>query len=43
MGGVSCLANAVNDAFRAFGHVHAQMPHDHWRVWKIAEGLGLHG
>jgi len=43
VGGVSCLASAVNDAFRAFGHVHAQMPHDHWRIWKIAEGLGLHG
>ena len=43
VGGVSCLSNAINDAFRAFGHVHAQMPHDHWRIWKIAEGLGLHG
>jgi carbon-monoxide dehydrogenase large subunit len=43
VGGVSCLSNAVNDAFRAFGHVHAPMPHDHWRVWKIANGLGLHG
>jgi carbon-monoxide dehydrogenase large subunit len=43
VGGVSCLSNAVNDAFRSFGHVHAQMPHDHWRVWQVAEGLGLHG
>jgi carbon-monoxide dehydrogenase large subunit len=43
VGGVSCLSNAINDAFRPFGHIHAQMPHDHWRIWKIADGLGLHG
>ncbi len=43
VGGVSCLSNAVNDAFRAFGNVNAAMPHDHWRVWKVAHGLGLHG
>ncbi|MDT8344122.1 MAG: carbon monoxide dehydrogenase, partial [Thermohalobaculum sp.] len=43
VGGVPCFSNAVNDAFRAFGHVHAHMPHDHWRIWKIAHDLGLHG
>jgi carbon-monoxide dehydrogenase large subunit len=43
VGGVSCLSNAVNDAFRPFGHIHAHMPHDHWRIWTIANGLGLHG
>jgi len=33
----------VHDAFRPFGLVHSHMPHDQWRIWKIAEGLGLHG
>jgi aerobic carbon-monoxide dehydrogenase large subunit len=41
VGGVSAFSNAVNDAFAHFGLVHTQMPHDHWRVWKTAERLGL--
>ncbi len=43
VGGVSAFSNAVNDAFAHFGLTHAQMPHDHWRVWQTAEQLGLHG
>jgi aerobic carbon-monoxide dehydrogenase large subunit len=43
VGGVPCLSNAVNDAFAFLGSTHIQMPHDHWRVWTAAEGLGLHG
>jgi len=23
------------------GLTHTQMPHDHWRVWKTAQSLGL--
>ncbi len=43
VGGVPCFSNAVHDAFRAFGLRQSHMPHDHWRVWKIANDLGLHG
>jgi len=43
VGGVSAFSNAVNDAFAHKGLVHTQMPHDHWRVWKTAERLGLTG
>lgn len=43
VGGVPAFSNAVNDAFRAFGLTHTQMPHDHWRIWKTANNLGLHG
>lgn len=43
VGGVPAFSNAVHDAFRAFGLRHAHMPHDHWRIWKIANQLGLHG
>ena len=43
VGGVSAFSNAVNDAFAHLGLTHAQMPHDHWRVWETAEQLGLHG
>ncbi|MEZ5864114.1 MAG: aerobic carbon-monoxide dehydrogenase large subunit [Geminicoccaceae bacterium] len=43
VGGVSAFSNAVNDAFRPFGLTHAQMPHDHWRIWRTAQQLGLHG
>ncbi|NKB54759.1 MAG: carbon-monoxide dehydrogenase large subunit [Alphaproteobacteria bacterium] len=43
VGGVSAISNAVNDAFAHFGLTHTQMPHDHWRVWKTAERLGLTG
>jgi carbon-monoxide dehydrogenase large subunit len=43
VGGVPAFSNAVHDAFRAFGLRHSHMPHDHWRVWKIANDLGLHG
>ncbi|MEO1471240.1 MAG: aerobic carbon-monoxide dehydrogenase large subunit, partial [Pseudomonadota bacterium] len=43
VGGVPCFSNAVHDAFRAFGLRHSQMPHDHWRIWKTANDLGLHG
>jgi len=42
VGGVPAFSNAVHDAFRAFGLRQAHMPHDHWRVWKIANDLGLH-
>ncbi len=41
VGGVSAFSNAVNDAFAHAGLKHTQMPHDHWRVWKTAESLGL--
>ncbi|TYO90912.1 aerobic carbon-monoxide dehydrogenase large subunit [Oceanicella actignis] len=43
VGGVPAFSNAVHDAFRAFGLRQAHMPHDHWRIWRIAENLGLHG
>ncbi|WP_121633105.1 aerobic carbon-monoxide dehydrogenase large subunit [Tropicibacter alexandrii] len=43
VGGVPCFSNAVQDAFRPFGNVHTNMPHDHWRIWKTAHDLGLHG
>jgi carbon-monoxide dehydrogenase large subunit len=43
VGGVPAFSNAVHDAFRAFGLRQAHMPHDHYRVWKIAHDLGLHG
>ena len=43
VGGVSAFSNAVNDAFAHLGLTHTQMPHDHWRVWKTADKLGLHG
>ena len=42
VGGVPAFSNAVNDAFRAFGLTHTHMPHDHWRIWKTANQLGLH-
>lgn len=42
VGSVPAFSNAVQDAFRPFGHIHAHMPHDHARIWKIAHGLGLH-
>jgi carbon-monoxide dehydrogenase large subunit len=41
VGGVSAISNAVNDAFAHLGLTHTQMPHDHWRVWKTAQRLGL--
>ncbi|MGO8916170.1 MAG: aerobic carbon-monoxide dehydrogenase large subunit [Stellaceae bacterium] len=43
VGGVSAISNAVNDAFAHLGLVHTAMPHDHWRVWKTAQKLGLTG
>lgn len=43
VGGVSAFSNAVNDAFAHLGLTHTAMPHDHWRVWKTAQSLGLHG
>ena len=43
VGGVPCFSNAVHDAFRPFGLTQSHMPHDHWRVWKTARDLGLHG
>ncbi|MBS0125267.1 aerobic carbon-monoxide dehydrogenase large subunit [Thetidibacter halocola] len=42
VGGVPAFSNAVHDAFRAFGLRQSHMPHDHWRIWKIAQSLGLH-
>ncbi|MEM8802239.1 MAG: aerobic carbon-monoxide dehydrogenase large subunit [Pseudomonadota bacterium] len=43
VGGVPCFSNAVHDAFRPFGLRQSHMPHDHWRIWKTANDLGLHG
>ncbi|MCL2452367.1 MAG: aerobic carbon-monoxide dehydrogenase large subunit [Alphaproteobacteria bacterium] len=43
VGGVPCFSNAVNDAFAFLGAGHIQMPYDGWRVWSVAERLGLHG
>ncbi|WP_146344940.1 aerobic carbon-monoxide dehydrogenase large subunit [Falsiphaeobacter marinintestinus] len=43
VGGVPCFSNAVHDAFKSFGLTQTHMPHDHWRIWKTANGLGLHG
>jgi len=43
VGGVPCFSNAVNDAFSFLGTRHIQMPHDYWRIWEVAHGLGLHG
>ncbi|WP_120495611.1 aerobic carbon-monoxide dehydrogenase large subunit [Kiloniella sp. EL199] len=43
VGGVPAFSNAVNDAFAHKGLMHTQMPHDHWRVWKTAQRLGLTG
>ena len=43
VGGVPAFSNAINDAFRSFGLTHTHMPHDHWRIWKTANDLGLHG
>ncbi|MAU95691.1 MAG: carbon-monoxide dehydrogenase large subunit [Fulvimarina sp.] len=43
VGGVPAFSNAVHDAFRPFGLRQAHMPHDQWRVWKIARDLGLNG
>ncbi len=43
VGGVPAFSNAVHDAFRPFGLTQSHMPHDHWRIWRIAEQLGLHG
>jgi len=42
VGGVPAFSNAVHDAFRAFGLTQTHMPHDHWRIWRTAESLGLH-
>jgi carbon-monoxide dehydrogenase large subunit len=43
VGGVSAFSNAVIDAFRPFWLTHVHMPHDHWRIWRTANRLGLHG
>ncbi|SEK30565.1 carbon monoxide dehydrogenase, large subunit apoprotein [Roseovarius azorensis] len=43
VGGVPAFSNAVHDALRPFGLRHTHMPHDHWRIWKAAHDLGLHG
>ncbi len=42
VGGVPCFSNAVQDAFRPFGNKHTNMPHDHWRIWRTANELGMH-
>ncbi len=42
VGGVPCFSNAVNDAFAFLNAGHIQMPHDGWRLWSVAERLGLH-
>ncbi|SLN51003.1 Carbon monoxide dehydrogenase large chain [Roseovarius gaetbuli] len=43
VGGVPAFSNAVHDALRPFGLRQLHMPHDHWRIWKAANDLGLHG
>jgi aerobic carbon-monoxide dehydrogenase large subunit len=43
VGGVPAFSNAVHDAFKPFGLTQSHMPHDHWRIWRIANQLGLHG
>ncbi|WP_417728108.1 aerobic carbon-monoxide dehydrogenase large subunit [Roseovarius sp.] len=43
VGGVPAFSNAVHDALRPFGLRHTHMPHDHWRIWRAAHELGLHG
>ena len=43
VGGVPAFSNAVHDAFKAFGLRQSHMPHDHWRIWRTAHDLGLHG
>ncbi|MBO0345299.1 carbon-monoxide dehydrogenase large subunit [Roseibium sp. CAU 1637] len=43
VGGVPAFSNAVNDAFGFLGATHIQMPHDAWRLWKVAKDLGAHG
>ncbi|MPZ12133.1 MAG: carbon-monoxide dehydrogenase large subunit [Kiloniellaceae bacterium] len=43
VGGVPAFSNAVNDAFAHLDITHIQMPHDHWRTWKVCEKLGLVG
>ncbi|GAA6199842.1 aerobic carbon-monoxide dehydrogenase large subunit [Aquicoccus sp. SU-CL01552] len=43
VGSVPAFSNAVHDAFRPFGLVQSHMPHDQWRIWTIADTLGLHG
>ena len=43
VGGVPAFSNAVNDAFAHLNVTHIQMPHDHWRTWKVCEKLGLTG
>ncbi|MEP1934397.1 MAG: aerobic carbon-monoxide dehydrogenase large subunit [Roseibium sp.] len=42
VGGVPAFSNAVNDAFQFLGSTHIQMPHDAWRLWQAAKGLGAH-
>ncbi|HUI22197.1 MAG TPA: aerobic carbon-monoxide dehydrogenase large subunit [Methylocella sp.] len=42
VGGVPCFSNAVNDAFAFLDAGHIQMPHDGWRLWTVADRLGLH-
>ena len=42
VGGVPAFSNAVHDAFRPYGLTQSHMPHDHWRIWRIADQLGLH-
>jgi carbon-monoxide dehydrogenase large subunit len=43
VGGVPAISNAVINAFAHKGITHAPMPHDQWRVWKMAQQLGLTG
>ncbi len=43
VGGVPAFSNAVNDAFAFLGVRHVPMPHDHARIWAVADRLGLHG
>src|ERR1700746_2743216 len=41
VGGVSDFFYACNDAFAHLCLTPTAMPHDHWRVWKTAQSLGL--
>jgi len=40
--GSLAFSNAVNDAFAFLEAGHIPMPHHAWRLWKVADGLGLH-
>jgi len=40
VGGAPAFSNAVHDAFHPFGLTQSHMPHDHWRIWRMANNWG---